>query len=114
MDVLIVDDEADICRLITRILEQVGMQCDMATNFRNAYQKATDSVYDMYILDINLRDGTGFDLIPMIRQQAPEAMVVIISAHDDPENQDKAVIMGANTFIRKPFTKSDILSLLSN
>lgn len=112
MRVLVVDDEKDICSLVCRILDQNGAQCHSSHYIKGALQKIDNNSYNLFLLDINLPDGTGFDLIPAIFRKDPEARVVILSAYDDFMYKEKAAEMGVENFISKPFSKNDILSLI--
>jgi DNA-binding response OmpR family regulator len=112
MRVLVIDDEIDICLMVMRILRSSGIDCDYAHTLNRATMKTKGSFFKLFIIDINLPDGNGLDLIPVIKEKHEDSTIVIISAHDDQETVDRALHMGATYFIRKPFTKSEILALL--
>lgn len=114
MQVLLIDDEADICSMVAKILAQKGVECDCSHFVEGAREKLNNRTYQLYLIDINLPDGTGFELIPLIYEKDPGARVVIISAHDDQIYKELAASLGVEDFIRKPFSKNDILSLIPN
>lgn len=109
-----VDDEEDICTLVSMILRREGVHCQCSGHLQSAIEQVKQRVYALYIVDLNLPDGTGFDLIPLIFHEDPEARVVVVTAHDDMMNRERAADMGVEAFITKPFSKRDILSLIQN
>lgn len=112
MSVLVIDDESDICLLISRILKTRGIDCDCAGNIKQAKIKTNGRYYELIIIDVNLPDGTGLDLISNIKDENKHANIVIVSAHDDTETVEKALRLGAKKFIKKPFSKAEILELV--
>ncbi len=113
MRVLIVDDEIDICRLVCWIIQQAGVPCDSVHNVNEARKRIKENNYDLYLLDIKLPDGNGFDLVDPIKELNNNAEIVMISAFDDKKEHEIAGSMGIKRFISKPFTKNDILAVLS-
>jgi DNA-binding response OmpR family regulator len=112
MRVLIVDDENDICLIISRILRAKGIYSDCAHSLSQARQKTKSLEYELYIIDVNLPDGNGLDLIANIRDAVKNPSIVTISANHDQGIIDEALNLGAIRFVKKPFTKSDILELV--
>lgn len=112
MRVLVIDDENDICLMVMRILKSKGIECDYANSIYTAKMKTKGSFFELFIIDINLPDGNGLDLIPIIKDEHEDATIVMISAHDDEETINKALHLGVAQFVKKPFTKSEILALV--
>jgi DNA-binding response OmpR family regulator len=108
MRALIVDDEEDIGFMTKVILNNEGIVAEATQSIRQAVYKIHENAYDLYFLDLNLPDGSGFDLVPQIRDSNQQAVVIIISAHDGNEEIKKADELGVDAFIKKPFTKKDI------
>ncbi|MEM7108676.1 MAG: response regulator [Bacteroidota bacterium] len=114
MTALIVDDELDIGLMLSRILEKEVVSAQHVDRITKALEiLAEKKVFDFYFLDLNLPDGTGFDLVPLIKKQQPEAAIYFISAYDGVFEKNKAAELEVNGFIKKPFTKSDILSAIN-
>ncbi|SMD32797.1 Response regulator receiver domain-containing protein [Reichenbachiella faecimaris] len=109
---LIVDDEDDIGLMVSRILTKEGLQAEHVNRIAAAKDKVQDGEYQAYLLDLNLPDGTGFDLIPLIRAQSPNARVIVISAHDGVYEMERVAQEKVHTFIKKPFTKSQIIEAI--
>lgn len=112
MKALIVDDEDDIGFMVSRFLTKEGIQTEVANRIVEAKNRVSQQDYDLYILDINLPDGTGFDLIPTIQQKDDPCNIVMISAHDGPEEAQKINEYGVDAFIKKPFTKSEVIQVV--
>ena len=105
---LIVDDEESIGFMTKNLLKKKGISADEANNISQAYRRLKVNKYDLYFLDLNLPDGSGFDLLSQIKKYHQAAKVVIISAHDGLEEMEKADKLGADAFIGKPFSGDDI------
>lgn len=109
---LIVDDENDIGLMVSRILTKEGLDAEYVDRIVSAKEKVTKNTYQVYLLDLNLPDGTGFDLIPLIRQKVANARIIVISAHDGTYEMNKIKEERVDAFIKKPFTKSQILEAI--
>ncbi len=109
IEALIVEDEIDICFLLTGILRKKNLQ----TTFVNSILQAQDLLAIKYpsilILDNNLPDGSGVDFIRNIKISHPLMRIIMITADDTFANKNNALKAGADFFIGKPFTR-DIIS----
>lgn len=106
--VLIIDDEADICLLLSGLLRRLGYQPTCAHFIEEGRQCLSSQRFDAVFLDLNLPDGLGFDLLPFIRQGQQQAKVIMISAFDGQAERRKAAEQGADDFIGKPFTRRSV------
>ncbi len=107
MNVLLIDDETEICFLLKAMLGREGFSCDMAHSMAEGREQLGRSDYQAVFLDIHLPDGLGYQLIHEIRDTQPAAQVIAISAVDNEAVHAKD--RGADLFIPKPFDKSSIL-----
>ncbi|UII20043.1 response regulator [Fulvivirga ligni] len=110
--ILVVDDEVEICLLLSGMLKKLGFQTTYAHSVQDGAKCIQQSKYDLVFLDLNLPDGLGFHLIPKIRKENPDAKVVIISAYDGNIERQRAASEGAHFFIPKPFNKKMIIGAL--
>ncbi|KYG83428.1 response regulator [Roseivirga echinicomitans] len=108
--VAIVDDEEFIGHMVSKFLEKEGLKTTYFDRMLTAKENFLSTVYDYYFLDLNLPDGTGFDLVPLIQERAKDAKIIIISAHDGHEELSRARAFGVHDFIHKPFNKQSILN----
>ena len=112
-DILIVDDERDICTLIAGILEDEGHSARRAHNSTEAIDAVRQRRPALVILDVWLQgsDLDGLQLLEVIRREDPPIPVVMISGHGTIDTAVSAIKTGAYDFIEKPF-KADRLLLV--
>jgi len=111
-NILLVDDEKDLCALLAGVLERRKYQVGIANTIKDALAWLKKHTPDLVFLDLKLPDGDGTKLIAKIKKSRPGVIINIISAFDDDENKTKVIKLGANEFIGKPFTGKDILKIL--
>src|SRR3954465_14844822 len=112
-DILIVDDERDICTLIAGILEDEGHTARRAHNSTEAIDAVRQRRPSLVILDVWLQGSEldGLQLLEVIRREEPPIPVVMISGHGTIDTAVSAIKNGAYDFIEKPF-KADRLLLV--
>ena len=112
-DILIVDDERDICTLIAGILEDEGHTARRAHNSTEAVDAVRQRRPALVILDVWLQGSEldGLQLLEVIRREEPPVPVVMISGHGTIDTAVSAIKTGAYDFIEKPF-KADRLLLV--
>lgn len=112
-DILIVDDENDIRKLIKGILEDEGYGTRQANGSAKAYEEVATRVPDLMILDIWLQgsEHDGIEILKNVKKDNPHLPVIMISGHGTIETAVSAIKIGAYDFIEKPF-KSDRLLLM--
>ena len=106
--VLIIDDETDICLLLSGLLRRLGYQPTCAHFIQEGRQCLSSQQFDAIFLDLNLPDGLGFDLLPAIKQDQADAKIIMISAFDGQAERRRATEQGADYFIGKPFTRRSV------
>lgn len=106
--ILIIDDEADICLLLSGLLRRLGYQPTCAHFIEEGRQCLNSQQFDAIFLDLNLPDGLGFDLLPAIKEDQANAKIIMISAFDGQAERRRATEQGANYFIGKPFTRRSV------
>ncbi len=110
--VLVVDDEQDICILISKFLQTHGASTDYALNISEALVKATTECYELFIIDLNLAGGSGYDLIAKLKEMKITSKIILISAHDSEARN--ALEKGADYFIAKPLSRNSLNEALQN
>ncbi|PLX65754.1 MAG: sigma-54-dependent Fis family transcriptional regulator [Denitrovibrio sp.] len=113
-NILIVDDEKNICTTIQGILEDEGYFADYALNFKDGVAKLKSGSFDILFLDIWLPDRDGIDGLKEIKKYFPELEVVIISGHGNIENAVEAIRLGAYDFLEKPLSLERILLIVKH
>jgi two-component system response regulator AtoC len=107
--VLIVDDEEDIQNILSDRLKIHGYQVSVASNGLEALEMVDRIFPDLILLDIRLLDPNldGMELLARIKQEYPEIIVIMITAHGTIQIAVEAMKLGAYDFIEKPFNSLD-------
>lgn len=105
---LIIDDETDICYLLSRLLKQKNLDTAFVNTLSEADKALKRDQPGIIFLDNHLPDGLGINYLAYIKKNYPDSKVVMITAHDSADDREKALKNGADFFIGKPFT-SDII-----
>src|ERR671921_2439141 len=113
-DILIVDDETDIRRLIAGILQDEGYGTREAADGRSALEGLKARRPSLVILDVWLQNSEldGLDLLAIMKREHPLVPVVMISGHGTIETAVQAIKLGAYDFIEKPFKADRLLLVL--
>jgi two-component system OmpR family response regulator len=112
-EVLIVDDNPEICLLVCHILKNIGIPADTAYSLADATDRLGKNAYSIILLDNHLPDGLGIDFISYIKQNFADSKIVLITAFDDIETKTRALEIGADIFIGKPFTKDHLCEVVT-
>jgi len=105
---LIIDDEMDICFLLSSIIRSKDLQASYVNSLAEAVPVLDKLHPDMIFLDNHLPDGLGVDFITQVKKSYPGTKVVMITAYDNLSERTKAFNNGADVFITKPFNKDII------
>ena len=109
---LIIDDEIDICYLLSSILKYKNMQASYVNSITEAKRVLRKDHHSVIFLDNHLPDGFGINFIDEIRKLDPHVKIIMITAHDTKSDRDKAYERGVDQFIGKPFTRETIFSAI--
>ena len=110
---LVVDDEPDICELLTLTLRRMDVRCHTAANLGEAYRQLRENHYDFCLTDMRLPDGDGLELVQHIQAQcASDLPVAVITAHGNMDTAINALKMGAFDFVSKPVDLERLRSLV--
>jgi two-component system nitrogen regulation response regulator NtrX len=112
--VLIIDDEREICESVKMILEYENYSVEYSTNANHCLTKLAERDYSALLLDIQMPEISGFEVIKKAKSKYPNLSVVIISAHSSLENAIKATKLGAFDFIEKPIDREKLLISVRN
>ncbi|MEW6652320.1 MAG: sigma-54 dependent transcriptional regulator [Bacteroidota bacterium] len=107
--VLIIDDERTICESIRMILEYENYLVDYTTDSIEGLAKLEYGDYNALLLDINMPEKNGFEVLNWMREKEIDIKTIVISAHSSIENAVKATKLGAYDFIEKPIDRDKLL-----
>ena len=115
IEILIVDDNADIRNIINDLIKDAGYKTRLAANYNQALAEIDKKLPDVAILDVKLDkgDNDGIELLSHIKSKNVDTPVIIISGHANIEMAVKSLQNGAFEFIEKPFDQERLLNFVS-
>lgn len=102
--ILIVEDDALLNKTLTYNLISEDYHITSALNVKTAASMLIKTEYDLVLLDINLPDGSGYDLCKFIKSKYSDTMIIFLTANDQESDQIHGYEMGAVDYITKPFS----------
>ena len=110
---LVVDDEPDICELLTLTLRRMQVRCHTASRLDEAHRLLAEHRYDFCLTDMRLPDGDGLQLVEHIQQQDEgKPPIAVITAHGNMDTAIAALKLGAFDFVSKPVNLERLRSLV--
>lgn len=103
MRILVIEDEAALLQDLCKGLRIKGYAVDSAENGRKGYQMAMDEEYDLIILDLNLPEMDGLELLSRLKREKRQIKVLILSANHQLETKLSGFESGASDYLTKPF-----------
>lgn len=103
MRLLIIEDNKDLANSMKAGLEKAGFHVDVSYTGRDGEEKAYVNGYDALLLDLNLPDKDGLDILRFLRKSNVEVPVIIITARDEIEQRALGLDLGADDYLTKPF-----------
>lgn len=107
--VLLVEDEPNICNLVSTMLENDGYQALVAQTCAMARTMYASHVPDLVILDLGLPDGDGLEFLAGVRRDALTP-IIVLSARSDESDKVNALDAGANDYVTKPFGSAELMA----
>ena len=106
--ILHVDDDPDVRLLIAGSLHEFGYVVVTAGTVSEALQLAKDVRFNLCILDVRLPDGTGIELCQQLRTLQPGVPILYYSAYADDSDQEKALSICGDAYLKKPVSVTDL------
>jgi len=110
--VLIVDDDIGVRKTLSSILLEEGYSVDAVENGKQAIRASEKAYFDVALVDVELPDMKGTELLLGLNQRQPEMIKIIITGFPSIENAMKAVNEGADGYILKPFDVPKLLEMI--
>jgi two-component system, NtrC family, response regulator PilR len=111
--VLIVDDEPDLCELLSITLQRMDLSARTANDVAEAQRLLKTEQFDLCLTDMQLPDGDGLDLVKWMQQYTPSVPVAVITAHGNMETAVRALKLGAYDFVSKPLDLAGLRKLVA-
>src|SRR5262245_35635239 len=110
--ILIVENDQTFRETVTEILRDVGYRVKGARNLKKATKRLTKHKFDLVLTDVHIGNHTGLEVLQVATQTRPDAKIVLMSAHADPDIVEKAMDSGAARFLPKPFRVKELLQAI--
>ena len=110
---LIIDDEPDICELLSITLSRMDIDSRAVNDVTSGIRQLESNDFDVCLTDMRLPDGTGLDIVDWISNNKPELPVAVITAHGNMETAVQALKLGAFDFVSKPVNLGMLRKLIN-
>lgn len=114
MRILVVEDELDLQEAIAECLRIDGYAVDTCDNGADAYELLYIENYDLVVLDLNLPQMDGIEVLKKIRDKKPNLKVLILSARNSVHDKVMGLDYGANDYLAKPFDFAELEARIRN
>src|SRR5579883_1439707 len=113
--VLVVDDEPGLRDMLAILLRREGYDVTLAPGFDTGKEAAlnTPTPYDVVLTDLMMPDGSGLDLLSLVKQRTAATEVIVMTAHSTLETAVDSMKRGAYDFVTKPFPTSELRALVA-
>ena len=111
---LVIDDEPDICELLTLTLGRMDIDTRTANDVASAKSLLGSTRFDLCLTDMRLPDGNGLELVEWMQSNAADVPVAVITAHGNVETAVQALKLGAFDFISKPLDLNNLRNIVEN
>ena len=112
--ILVVDDEVRMRESVRDLLEAYGHSSIVAANGHIALEILREKQIELVLLDLNMPEVTGLELLDLIKEEFPNVDVVIVSGEATFANATEALRQGVSDFLRKPYSPVELLGIIEN
>lgn len=113
MDIFLLEDDDAIAMGLTYSLEPEGYQVTRASTVKEAMRLMTERTFSLYILDLTLPDGSGYDVCRKIKEK-DDFPVIILTVMEEEVNVVMGLELGADDYITKPFRVRELLARMKS
>ncbi|MEM9264900.1 MAG: response regulator [Cyanobacteria bacterium P01_F01_bin.13] len=110
--ILIAEDDPVIVTLLLKRFEKTTHHTQVARDGQTALHLALSGEFDLIVLDLMLPKLDGMSVISAIRAQRLQVPIIAMTALDDDDSRDQALLLGANEYVTKPFALNHLLTCI--
>ncbi len=110
MKILIIEDDQILAKNLKQVLVKDGFVVDISNTSEDGSAQSEINEYDCIILDINLPDGNGFELLEELRKANNKTPVIIVTARGQVEDKIKGLNLGADDYVPKPVDSNELIA----
>jgi two-component system, OmpR family, alkaline phosphatase synthesis response regulator PhoP len=114
VQLLVVEDERNVGETLAERLGDAGFRVMLAPSAARARQAWRAQPPQLVLLDVGLPDGNGFELARELRAAVPQAAIIFLTAHGNPEERVRGLELGADDYLTKPFHFRELLLRIQN
>lgn len=107
--ILLVDDEVEVSRILTKRLGKRGYVCDFADNGRSCLEKMKDFHADIVIMDVKMPVMDGLEALPLLVETYKSCKIILLSGHANMQIAVQAMRLGAFGYLMKPIDFDELL-----
>ncbi|WP_457594249.1 response regulator transcription factor [Hydrogenimonas sp.] len=107
--IFLLEDDTNLSETVAEFLEEEGFDVETAYTGTEAEEKLYETRYDLLLLDVNVPEVNGFELLKTARSQGVDTPAIFITSLDTLENLEEGYESGADDYIRKPFALKELL-----
>ena len=112
--ILVVDDESAIRDLISEVLNIAGYEVSASADGLDALNQIRKNKFSAILLDVNLPKVDGFTILEKVRESAPTQPIIMLSARTEKDDVTHGLRLGADDYVRKPFSVEELLLRIEN
>ena len=112
--VLIVDDEPGQLDSLSELMTLSGYEVNTASSGNEAIKLLQENLYDTILLDLNMPNGSGYDVIDHVVDNGVHVKVIVVSGNTDFDSTRNALKQGAYDFLKKPYVPDELLATVKN
>jgi len=113
-NILVVDDEESVRRLLNRMLSRGGYECTLAADAAEARKFIKDRNFELILCDVAMPGESGIDFIRYVAAEYPDTATIMVTAVDDPEIAETAMEAGVYGYMIKPFNPNEVIISIRN
>ena len=110
--ILIIDDDLDMCTLLSRFLTKKGFEAEVSHNGAKGIARFNEELFDIVLCDYRLGDKDGKDVLLKIKDIKPETIVIIITGYSDIKTAVDVIKLGAYDYITKPLIPDEVINVI--